>query len=138
MCIRDSLRPGGVSRAEIAGALKASGINMDIARVNSQLSPGHLKTHYQPDCPIVIVDGQAWSPELKLKAERELKKDFEFVHTLALGNSPQLAARKLYENFREFSSLPCSLIVIERNPENSTQDWEAIWDRIERAASLTI
>lgn len=130
------LRPGGVSRIEIKQALAARGLSFEITRAESQASPGHLKTHYQPTSPVVIVENRPWSEELKSRAEQMLDSKFAYVHELSLGVSPQLAARRLYENFRDLSSAPGSLIAVVRTPENSTLEWEAIWDRIERASSL--
>ncbi len=132
------LRPGGVSRAEIRQALGARGLSYEVTRAESLASPGNLKTHYQPACPVIIVDGEAWSDSLKSRTEEKLGAKFTYVHELALGNSPQIAARRLYENFRELSVAAGSLIWVRRTPENSTLEWEAIWDRIERASSLTL
>jgi hypothetical protein len=95
-----------------------------------------LKTHYQPSSPVIIVENRPWSAELKSRAEQMLDTKFNYVHELSLGLSPQIAARRLYENFRELSAAPGSLITVVRTPENSTVEWEAIWDRIERASSL--
>jgi hypothetical protein len=123
---------------EIQQALRARGLNFEIKRGASMASPGNLKTHYQPACPVIILDGHKWNPEFKEIVEKELGGKFTYVHELPLGPSPQMAARRLYENFRDFSSAQGSLIVVTRTPENSTLEWEAIWDRIERASSLTL
>jgi L-threonylcarbamoyladenylate synthase len=132
------LRPGGITRTQIEQVLKEKGFQFEIVKSASFVSPGQGKTHYQPNCPVVIVDRVAWSPEVKAKIEQRLERTFTHAHLLPLGNSPQLAARKLFENFRELSAIPSSLIVAIRTPENSGYEWEAIWDRIERAAILSI
>lgn len=126
------LRPGGVSRAELQRVL---GPEFEIVRTSSVASPGHMQTHYQPACPVIIVDH--WDADMKALAETRFGREFPYVHELPLGPSPQLAARKLYENFREFSRAPGSLIVAIKRPENTTPEWEAIWDRIERASSYS-
>lgn len=132
------LRPGGISRHEIRTLLSEKGLKFDVVRTESNASPGHLKSHYQPNCPVIILEDKLWSPEVKAEVEKRLEKSFPHAHHLLLRNSAQLAARRLYEDFREFSDVQGGLIVITRTKENSTPEWEAVWDRIERASILRI
>ncbi|HMN67498.1 MAG TPA: L-threonylcarbamoyladenylate synthase [Bdellovibrionales bacterium] len=132
------LRPGGVSRTEIHHILSQAGFQFEILRTPSPVAPGQLKAHYQPSCPVVIVNQEAWTDGLKESAELALNQKFTHVRALPLGSSPQIAARELYENFRDFSEIPGSLIVALRTQANSGSEWEAIWDRIERASSLQL
>jgi len=131
------LRPGGISRPQIQKALQEAGLQFEIVRTNSQASPGHLKAHYQPNCPVVILDDKAWSEDFRKVIESQLDRPFPYVHEMKLGLSAQFAARRLYEEFRQFSEVQGGLIVITRTKENSAAEWEAVWDRIERAASFT-
>lgn len=135
--ILEILRPGGISRNQIATVLKENGLNLEVVRAHSTASPGHLKSHYQPNCPVVILENKTWSDEYREKVERELNRPFPYVHELNLGSSAQVAARQLYEKFRQFSEVQGGLIAITRTPQNSTSDWEAVWDRIERASTFT-
>lgn len=131
------LRPGGISRAQLQDVLKANDLSFAIVRTSSAASPGHLKAHYQPNCPVVILENKAWSDDIRQQIESTLDRSFPYVHEMKLGSSAQLAARRLYEEFRQFSEVQGGLIVISRNPENSSPEWEAVWDRIDRAASFT-
>jgi L-threonylcarbamoyladenylate synthase len=130
------LRPGGISRAQIQKALLDAGVQLEVVRAHSEASPGHLKSHYQPNCPVVILDDKAWSEDFRKTIEAKLDRPFPYVHEMKLGPSAQLAARRLYEEFRQFSEVQGGLIVITRSKENSGLEWEAVWDRIERAASF--
>lgn len=131
------LRPGGVSRADLMRVLSEKGLDYEIVRTHSPASPGHLKSHYQPSCPVVILENKTWSDDFRARLESELGKPFPYVHELKLGTSAQLAARRLYEEFRQFSEVQGGLIYILRTPQNTTPEWEAVWDRIERASSFT-
>lgn len=132
------LRPGGISRGEIANLLAQRDLNFKLVRTHSPASPGHLKAHYQPACPVILLENKEWTPELHAAVEKHLDKPLPNVYHLQLDKTPQLAARRLYENFRAFSAVQGGLIVVTRTPEKSTPDWEAVWDRIERAASLVL
>lgn len=132
------LRPGGVSRHEIRTAVEAKGMKFEVVRKQSPASPGHLESHYQPNCPVVILETGEWHDGLKEIIAQKLDRPVAHVHFMPMKTSAQLAARKLYEDFREYSDMPGAAIVVPRLPENSTPEWEAVWDRIERAAILRI
>lgn len=128
------LRPGGISRAQLQAAL-APKYKIEITREQSAASPGHLKAHYQPTNPLVIVNGTASTD--KAVYEKLLGRTLPEVFVMRLPSSPDLAARELYSRFRQHSQKP-GVIVIEKLISNTGHDWEAIWDRIERASSATI
>lgn len=131
------LRPGGVSREELKSFLNERQIQFTIQRESSLASPGNLKEHYQPDSPVAIIS-RAWSAELQALAEKTLQRKITSVSELKLPATPQHAARALYAEFRRLSRTPDHLIVIERRAEHANHEWEAVWDRIERAASLRL
>lgn len=128
------LRPGGISRTQLQEALEGK-FKFEIHRLHSAASPGHLKTHYQPTNPVVIVRGPF--PEDKAVLEYALSRPVERIFPLVLPATPELAARTLYSEFRRLSKEP-GAIVVQQILSNSGPDWEAIWDRIERAASAKI
>jgi len=131
------LRPGGVSRQEIADVLQNKKIQFSIERAQSQASPGNLKHHYQPSSPLVVTAGPAEEKLLLQEACDKLKKSFTSVAWLTLDSDPRQAARTLYQSFRDLSG-EGRVIAVHRKPEHSGGDWEAIWDRIERASSLAL
>ncbi len=130
------LRPGGVSRQELEHELESQGLNFTIERVESSASPGHLKTHYQPSNPVVILTKDLSDAEILARARKELGRNLVHVDRLDLGDEPALAARFLYQRFRELSQIENGLIVVVKTRTNI--NWEAIWDRIERASTLTL
>lgn len=130
------LRPGGVSRQEIQNELSKHGFRFSIERAESSASPGHLKAHYQPAVPVVILDADLTDSEVLKRVQSALKISATSVSHLGLGHAPEQAARRLYQDFRELSQNPKTVIAVRRTPQNS--GWEALWDRIERASSLKL
>lgn len=130
------LRPGGVSRDEIAGALQKAGFKFEITRAQSQVSPGHLPHHYQPSSPVVIVKVQTDDQTLLKYVAQNSGQKFSHVNWLNLDHDPRQAARELYKAFREMSR-DKNLIAIQFRGEYERAEWEAVWDRISRASSYT-
>ncbi len=85
----------------------------------------------------MILDNKPWREEFRLEVQTKMEKQFPYNHELKLGASSQLAARRLYEEFRQLGEVQGGLIYVIRSRENTGPDWEAVWDRIERAASFT-
>jgi L-threonylcarbamoyladenylate synthase len=138
------LRPGAVSRADLKRALDPK-YRIEIQReLHSASSPGSLKVHYQPDNPVVILD-QTTAPvnpeseeDLRRRVENGLSRRIARVLYLELPDEPEMAARVLYREFRRLSATAGGAIVVQRRAQHQSEDWEAVWDRIERASSLTL
>jgi L-threonylcarbamoyladenylate synthase len=105
------LRPGAITQEmlqEATGALVTHRARED--------SPGHLKDHYQPEAPLYL-EAKEGLPELQLNQD------------------PSIAARELYGLMREYSQRSPSGFYILKSNYPTTGFWQAIWDRLERAAS---
>jgi len=137
------LRPGGITREQILDALKKwSGRVRLSSQSDSPKSPGHTKHHYQPDIPLIIINAtdSLSDPALKnrlimLNAGLRSENDFEKIQELKLNPEPQLAARELYSQMRELENSGASALIVRRTEQPFTNHWEAIWDRLQRAAS---
>src|ERR1019366_608329 len=66
------LRPGGVGRAELNAFLTEKGFDFTIQREFSSASPGHLKEHYQPASPLVLLQNKKWTAEIQSAVEKHL------------------------------------------------------------------
>jgi L-threonylcarbamoyladenylate synthase len=130
------LRPGGVSRKEINDVLQTAKLNFSVERAQSQASPGHLPHHYQPSSPVVIVRAQTTDDQILMFATQQLGKKLASVAWLNLDQDARQAARTLYQAFRELSR-DGQLIAIKHDPHHDGPEWEAVWDRVERASSCT-
>jgi len=131
------LRPGMISKEVMQVLLNGQ---IKIVEEEGQASPGHTKSHYQPEKPVVII------PETLLPLENETKnKIIKSLHLtsaksleLTLEHDPFLCARSLYGNLRKLSyENPDYIYVIERKDQQSGP-WIAIWNRLSKAASLDL
>jgi L-threonylcarbamoyladenylate synthase len=116
------LRPGGVTDVDLEGAIRKWAQPVTISRaIGSENSPGHLKHHYMPDIPLIIVSEKAMAPEGAIE--------------LRLNEHPEYAARELYSRLRELAATGSKSIFVRRKAEQNGGFWEAIWDRLSRAAT---
>ena len=116
------LRPGMISKAQLESVIRRLGKNMKVTRLDgSAASPGTLKHHYQPQKPLRI---------LKDRAEISPNPSAELV----LGDSPAIAARRLYAEIHRLDSvLGIKEILVVHDPAHAGEEWEPIWDRLRRA-----
>jgi L-threonylcarbamoyladenylate synthase len=133
------LRPGMISAAEIADALGS-----EIAVGANQQSPrasGLLEKHYAPRAVCRVLTSAELARELSaIHIERLSKLRVLSLNTLpwnaqgiALSNDSADYAHDLYAALRELDAQHPSLILIEQPP--LTAEWEAIHDRLKRAAA---
>lgn len=132
------LRPGGCTREALEKFLTESGFKFEIARETSALSPGHLKEHYQPESPLILLEEKNWNEEIQKQCEKKLSRRFSGVSELKLPQTPQEAARVLYAEMRRLSQSEAHALWTKRTRDQQGDAWEAIWDRLERASSLII
>ncbi len=117
------LRPGGITRAQIEGVLgQAAGRRV----LSEHRSPGMYLRHYSPRTAVRLVQ------ELD---ETEAGITFRVPLNSGQRQLPLSApeyARALYATLFELDQLGQAELLIEMPPQ--TQEWEAVWDRIEKAA----
>lgn len=136
------LRPGAVTPdalAETLGGAPATG-GAEGPRV-----PGRLPVHYAPETPLRLLDAAAIEP-----AVRALLPSGQAIMVLSMRppvvessncrwrrmpGDPKDYARVLYAQLREADTADCGCILIERPP--TTMEWEAVQDRLGRAAAGT-
>lgn len=149
------LRHGGVSKTQIEECLSLQHIQFQFSdAVSKSESPGHMKHHYMPNIPLVLVKEENFvSPKFILnKLNTELKnlpdivedvkiikplKDIQQIEELKLPNNSALAARELYAKLRENSEKTGNeAIFFVIRQEHYHEDWMGIMDRLTKAASL--
>lgn len=111
------VRPGSVTKRDLEDVV---GPGTPVVFGSAPSAPGQGKEHYQPAIPLYIVEKDeviSGSVELFLPA------------------SPILAARMLYSEMRRLAGSGASAIVVKRDPSQTNESWNAIWNRLERAAS---
>jgi len=142
--IAQILRPGMIHIEEIEQCLTRHGLisQYDLSFKESELSPGHLDNHYQPDIPVVYFHWKArdpWKPE---SVSSELQKrelpSFETAEQLQLPEAPALAARVVYSELRRLAQSGASAIYFIEPQEFRSDQWLAIRNRLLKAASYSI
>lgn len=136
------LRPGIISADQLSAALKkpVRPHTPGEVAIGAAASPGLLESHYAPATPAKLVD--------RGQIEAALKRGTPIIAVLALGprgapalhtvilmpDTPELYAARLYAALREADEVSAGQILIERPPESGPL-WQAIADRLRRAAS---
>jgi L-threonylcarbamoyladenylate synthase len=127
------LRPGGVTIEDLEAALHSSGYkDVRVSPQESAAAPGHLKHHYMPKSPLLLVDGPLDEQELLT-----LGFKLQDLKQVNLPDDPRLAARELYGRMRDLDQSAKALF-IQRQPHQRGGLWTAIWNRVEKAASYNL
>lgn len=162
LLIKDSqisiLRKGHVLRSQIEQVLQDAGIEFQyVEAVSKKESPGHMKHHYMPAIPLVLVKSGVsrdlkMSPlEIAKKAESLLGQmpdviedvriqkpqgTIQKARELVLSADPVLASRELYASLRRSAESGADLLYFYVKPEHQGERWESLFDRLNKAASL--
>jgi L-threonylcarbamoyladenylate synthase len=134
------LRPGPIAASELEAALAGAALVMPHvgATVEQPASPGQMPVHYSPRTPAFRVDrpeGLRGRPDLEGTAVLTFGMDPVVLPTSLRCNvrleSPEVAARRLYDVLHEFDVVRPHAIVVVLPPDRP--EWLAIRDRLLRA-----
>ncbi|MEK6554548.1 MAG: L-threonylcarbamoyladenylate synthase [Bdellovibrionota bacterium] len=132
-------RPGAVTKEKLEEALKLlEETTYKVIEDESPVAPGHLKHHYMPEIPLVIVDDFEFVGLDKPALMKKLRISEWRPAELRLSDEPEIAARELYSQLRELSSSRANFIFVCYNPKHVSGLWSAIWNRIEKAATINL
>jgi L-threonylcarbamoyladenylate synthase len=133
------LRPGAISREQLAATLGAAPLSRD---AGAPRVSGSLAAHYAPRTPMELVEEAALEPRVRSAVAQGGR-----VAVLARGEArasaatswhcapenPGPYAHDLYANLRALDASGAGLILVEAPPRDAT--WEAVNDRLARAAA---
>jgi L-threonylcarbamoyladenylate synthase len=132
------LRPGAVSRRQIADVV---GVLTD-ADAGAPRAPGGGRSHYAPQTPLAIVDGADLNARIEdaLRRGERLAVLTHAVEPIAperitwrpLPADPSAYGQAMYATLRALDRAGAARILVEAVP--ATEAWEAIADRLRRAA----
>ncbi|MEO5573508.1 MAG: L-threonylcarbamoyladenylate synthase [Gammaproteobacteria bacterium] len=140
------LRPGGISRVALAGALGVS-VEFNSAADNSPRAPGMLERHYAPRTPLRIVPTGRLFNEVSamitfgqrvgiLELAREPSK-LPFlergVFRYSMPVTPVEYAQSLYATLRQADDAQLDYLLVEQMPDS--EEWLTVNDRLRRAAN---
>ncbi|MFO1280841.1 MAG: L-threonylcarbamoyladenylate synthase [Burkholderiaceae bacterium] len=137
------LRPGGVSRAQVEAASGQRLRARDELATPAPRASGTLLAHYAPSAPVRLMDAKALqtaldllgadAAHLALYARAPLKMRSSRVDYRRMPDDAAATAQQLFAVLRDFDAAGARLIWIETPPD--TPDWEAVRDRLQRAAA---
>lgn len=131
-------RPGFFTAQHLSEVLAKSGIKAEVKYTQSPVAPGQLKHHYMPRIPLVIVPPRFnWSSD-KNKIESRLNKKFKHPALWKQPSDANIASRELYEKMRTFDKEGYDLILCVKDPDHNTEKWLGIWNRLDKAKSLSL
>ena len=128
------LRPGGISRAELEGAL---GAPVALPDAEAPRVSGSLAAHYAPRTPARLVSPDALDAEIARRGRDAAvlafgPPDDRVDFWLRMPRDPAAYAQKLYAALRELDAAGCAMMLIESPP--AVPEWQAVLDRRRRAA----
>jgi L-threonylcarbamoyladenylate synthase len=131
------LRPGGISRTEleaIVGPVASADQVQTEAPAGAHPSPGMHPRHYSPRTPLLLVkDGKLPDQGHGIYLQHQHPPSRESVQTIPMPAAAPDYAAALYENLHQADAGNYNWIVVDLPP--NTPEWEAVHDRLRRAAS---
>ncbi|HEX7606560.1 MAG TPA: L-threonylcarbamoyladenylate synthase, partial [Usitatibacter sp.] len=130
------LRPGAVTREDIA---RVMGVEPRDRDAEAPRAPGTLDAHYAPQTAMALVSAHALDMQLRsltnaaVLALHEAPYRARVTTWIAAGDDPVRYGHDLYANLRKLDEAGAKRILVEAPPR--TMDWEAVNDRLERAAA---
>ena len=137
------LRPGGISRAQVEAACGQRLREREELAAPDPRASGTLVAHYAPSAPVRLMDAKALQTALDLLgadaahiaiySRAILKTPSARVIRRRMPDDAADTAQQLFAVLREFDAQGVRLIWVETPPE--TPEWEAVRDRLQRAAA---
>lgn len=137
------LRPGAITRAEIAAACGLVPLSKEELPSHTPRASGTLEAHYAPSAKVRLMDAKALRAGLELLgadarhlavyARAPLRSPSSGVVLRRMPEDAATAAQELFAALRDFDDAGVKLIWVETPPE--TPDWEGVRDRLQRAAA---
>jgi len=148
------LRAGQIKKTDLEKALRSRPFQYQFVEAVSQKdSPGHLKHHYMPQIPLVLVKNRAYTSQKILDKTRQMlhqlpdeiegvkiRKPLHIQTTkeFVLPDQSTLAARSLYSELRKMAEEPVDFLFFRILDYHSREEWQAVMDRLTKAASLVL
>ncbi len=147
------LRAGHIVLSDIIKVLEKNRLKVKNGELSVPVAaPGQMKHHYMPKKPLIFLDEgskiESSIPEvvklLKLipavvESVNVIKPSkIESWRELTLSDKPEEAARQLYSQLRIVSEGSEDIIYFQRKSHHQGEHWEAILDRLGKAATVKI
>lgn len=132
------LRPGMIDHSDLQEFIKKNNLSFIVETQTQSHAPGHLKNHYQPTSPLVLVKGITDPAELNADAMAELKKLAPHWQRMPVQAQASVAARALYSQLREFSQKQQPFYIVIEDLWLHQPQWAGYLDRIDKASTAIL
>lgn len=129
-------RLGAITPEQIKECFNHSPKTVSVKVKGHAASPGQMKEHYRPGVPLVIIPEDMQAPQVLQKIQGQLQA--KTTVQLKLDDDAIKAARCLFTQLREAAASGKDVILIKRKKSQTGSYWNAIWDRLNRAATLDL
>jgi L-threonylcarbamoyladenylate synthase len=127
------LRPGGIARVGIEAVIGPVTTAEDVS-IGAHPSPGMHARHYTPRTRLLLVkNGEVPEDGRGIYLQREHPPSRSDITIIQMRSTATEYAAALYERLHHADAAGCDWIAVDLPPK--TPDWEAIHDRLSRAAS---
>ncbi len=133
------LRPGCITREKLMSFFREQKITIHVKYELQNKAPGHLKNHYQPTSPLVLIDWEKKneSPDQALLTQIKQRIGQPLVEW-TLPGKPELAARRLYGDLRLFSKNSTACYICLKEQWFKEDRWKSLMDRLTKAAHYLV
>jgi L-threonylcarbamoyladenylate synthase len=129
-------RPGMLTKSILESILRKHNLDIKIEYTESPVAPGHLKHHYMPNLPIITLWGSANYLDEAIITEIP-EGILKNLNTWVLPTDANLAARNLYQKFRELDTKQATAIVLVLDKKlKEKEEWLGILNRIKKATTF--
>ena len=126
------LRPGMLTKAEIEEVIGPVGTASNVPEAGAHPAPGMHRRHYSPRTPLVLVEGGRL-PTSGRGAYLWMRQTADCARVIQMPGDPRSYAAVLYETLHQADAEGWDWIAVEKPPQ--IPEWDAIQDRLERAAA---
>lgn len=146
------LRKGHVLQSDIQKVLSQYSVPFEfVDKVDKKESPGHMKHHYMPEIPLIVVNHQMHPTDLMQQINKRFREIPDVVEevkiikpneqitdftVLSLSEDPLIASREFYSQLRKLGSGKNQCIVFYKTSVHQGERWDSLMDRMNKAASL--
>jgi hypothetical protein len=129
------LRPGHIHHEVLEGFITENQLDgWQVLTQSQSHSPGHLKNHYQPTAPLLLIENSQAHEDFTLSLPTLEAHNPNNWHEMRVPDDPTLAARELYSQLRSFSERHQAFYIRVPSSWQQQPAWQAYLDRIEKAS----
>ena len=133
------LRPGFITREDLLNFFREKKEIIYVKYEPQNKAPGHLKNHYQPTSPLILIYGEKKNKSVDKELFEQIKRKVsQPLVEWTLSEKPELVARKLYGDLRFFSNKSTACFLFVKDQWLKDDKWKSLMDRLTKAAHYRV